>query len=63
MDDFYIEPKIYLSCRKRLFKTRLPHPPPTPPLTFPLLKDKDPPLAAVGPSVDDHRHPPITTME
>ncbi|KAF7127582.1 hypothetical protein RHSIM_Rhsim11G0188800 [Rhododendron simsii] len=45
---------------KRLFNTRLPHPPPTPPLTLPLLKDKEPPLAAVGPSSSDHRHHPIT---
>ncbi|XP_058213980.1 uncharacterized protein LOC131325648 [Rhododendron vialii] len=48
---------------KRLFNTRLPHPPPTPPLTLPLIKDKEPPLAAVGPSTDDHQHHPITTME
>ncbi|KAI8536308.1 hypothetical protein RHMOL_Rhmol10G0247400 [Rhododendron molle] len=33
--------------RKRLFNTRLSHSPPTPPLTLPLLKDKEPPLAAV----------------
>ncbi|KAI8557593.1 hypothetical protein RHMOL_Rhmol04G0021900 [Rhododendron molle] len=33
--------------RKRLFNTRLSHSPPTPPLTLPLLKDKEPSLAAV----------------
>ncbi|KAI8524303.1 hypothetical protein RHMOL_Rhmol13G0140200 [Rhododendron molle] len=58
-----LNPKFYLSCKKRIFNTRRPHPPPTPPLTLPLLEDKEPPLAAVGPSADDHRHPPISTME
>ncbi|KAI8559309.1 hypothetical protein RHMOL_Rhmol04G0162000 [Rhododendron molle] len=41
--------------RKRLFNTRLSHSPPTPPLTLPLLKDKEPSLAAVGPCL------PMTT--
>ncbi|KAI8557591.1 hypothetical protein RHMOL_Rhmol04G0021900 [Rhododendron molle] len=42
-----LNPKFYLPCRKRLFNTRLSHSPPTPPLTLPLLKDKEPSLAAV----------------
>ncbi|KAF7112500.1 hypothetical protein RHSIM_RhsimUnG0222800 [Rhododendron simsii] len=64
MDDRTLNPLKFVSgSQKRLFNTRFPHPPPTPPLTLPMLKDKEPPLAAVGPSADDHRHPPITTME
>ncbi|KAI8527697.1 hypothetical protein RHMOL_Rhmol12G0095100 [Rhododendron molle] len=43
-----LNPKFYLPCRKQLFNTRLSHSSPTPPLALPLLKDKEPSLAAIG---------------